>query len=391
MKKNVLILLISFIVFYSCNNTETTNFEEISEPQVYVTDGMFVFQSNEHIVAEMQKLNKLSFEKREQWFEKFGITTFGSVFTKVMLAEDSISNYFESLPSEEQDYYRSKPQIFSDLYKSALDNGIIKIVRESNSSYFDINLYDKTYADFINLDGKIKIGNNLYQISECETKIYTGVNDKDLKDLTGLKPLIISRETEDNLKSVQASDWSEVKSPIYYDNNWLGNPRKKVWAEMLGESYMNISFEDETTSCCRSVYSNFVLKGFAQKKNFWGNFVFSGDFNPLIEMEGSWDYQYVYWNYDYDPNDSCLCGYYSSQKTYGYNDFPNYYCTPIHTNYCPTSPIDMSLYGNGWQPSVSPTGIFSYTVADGLWWARAFRVYNIDITITIDEYDFNFN
>ena len=339
-------------------------------------------------------MNELSFNEKDQWFEKFGLTTYGRIFTKVMLAEDSISNYFESLPPEKQEFFRSKPQIYSDIYKDALDKGMIKVVTEPDNSYFDVNLFDKTSADFVSLDGKIKIGNTVYQFNDCETRIYTDVKDEELKLLADFKPLILDGRLNENLKSMDAYNWSENKNPWYYDHNWLGNPRKKIWAEILGESYMNISFEDETSTCCRSVYSNFVLKGFAQKRNFWGNFVFSGDFVPLIEMEGSWDYEYGYWNYDYNPNDNCLCGYYSSHMSLGHNDFPNYYCTPIHSSYCPTSPIDDSSYGNGWQHSVSPTGIFSYIIADGLWWYRAFSVYNIGITITIDGQDdhaFHFN
>lgn len=389
-----ILLVISFPLFVSlaCNKIEISDDEfGVYDPKVEVFDDMFEFESFEHIEKVKYELNQLSFKEREQWFEKYNIDTYGRVFTQIMLAEDSISNYYEKLSLEDQQYYRSLPQVHSKEYQNAMDKGLIKLKIEGNNKFFDINLFDKSNADFVNLDGKIKIGQHIYYISECEIYIYDNSQIKDSKNFQQTKPImIINEEKLSELKSVNENNWSEIKQPIYYDYNWLGSPRKKIWAEISGVSYLNLYFEDETSTCCRSVYSNFVLKGFAQKKNFWGNFVFSGDFNPLIEITGSWDYQYSYWSYDNNPNDNRLCGYYSSHMSYGYNDFPSYYCTPIHSAYCPTSPINMSLYGNGWQPSVSPTGIFSYTIANGLWWAAPFSVYNIDITISIDGYPFNF-
>lgn len=380
-------MLISFVTFYSCSNIETENLEKSIEHEVYVADGMFVFQSHDHMASELRKIAELSFSDKEAWFAKFGMNTYGRIFNQVMLAEDSISNYFESLTLEEQEYYRSQTQIFSEAYKNAMNDGYIKVETKHESSYFDINLYEKTFADFVNTDGKVKIGNSVFLINDCEARIYENVMDEDLNDLNEKKYVTINKEIDDRLKSIGSHDWSEVKAAHYYDRNWAGNPRKRIWAEIEGESHMYIWYEDQpaTSDCCEKVYSKFVLKAYSQKKNFWGNWVFSGDFSPLVEIDGSWDIRYAVWTNDNDPNDDCLCSYSWSDRMSGYIDLPNYYCTLIDYEYCPSSPIEMSAYGNSWQPSVSPTGIFSYTVLNYLWWADSFSIENMDITIRIDD------
>jgi hypothetical protein len=54
--------------------------------------------------------------------------------------------------------------------------GIIQEIKADDNEYFDLNLSDKKYADFLNLDGKVMIGNDIMSINECEKKIYINAN-----------------------------------------------------------------------------------------------------------------------------------------------------------------------------------------------------------------------
>jgi hypothetical protein len=357
---------------------------------------MFVFQDYAHINKTMIDFERLSEKEKKDWYKKYGIQTYGQLFSEVIKQEDSISTYYSSLPEEQQRYLLTQPQVFSEVYKRALKKGIIKVVKEEDNEYFDLNLVDKKYANFLNLEGKVIIGNDLLSIDECEEKVYpNAIVGSSTIDISRLKPAILKTNAESNqkLKTYDPYNWSKISKkktfPIgqsfYYWNN------KKVWAEIEGSSHLMLYFEEESSSCARSVYCIFDLKAYAQQKNFWGNYVF-GNWSTNISFDATWEYEHASWNED-DPalHDQCLCGYDSWDITTGTNNFPAYSCSPNPAYMCPTSPYHETAVGNGCIRPITPEGIIPYSFGDGgFWWARPIIVYNADITITIYSYVFHF-
>lgn len=387
------IISIAFLISTSCSKGDIPISTETKKHEIFIYNGMLSFESYDHLNAELLMFSELSNQEKEKWLNKYSIATYGSIFRKVIEKEDSISEYMFSLTKEEQETYLNQPQIHSDIYNHSMKMGIIKNVYEDDNTYFDVNLVDNTYSDFINLDGKIRIGNDILSINDCEKSLYLDINyETDIPEKARFIKLPIIDKEKIYLKSQDPHNWSEVKAAILYDRNWLGRNQKKVWAEIEGQSYLSKWLEGMTDYCSNTMHTDFVLKAYAQKRNFWGNFVFSGNFSPKVEMTGTWSYDFYYWNEQHSSWNDFKCGWYDYQKTRG-TLLPNYHCYPIPNIYCRRSPLNISDYGNSWKMTVAPHGVLGSSIVtgqDGLWWAQAIRMLSMNITIKIDGYPFYF-
>jgi hypothetical protein len=145
---------------------------------------------------------QLSKSEKNKWNKKNGIETYGNIFSEVIDTEDSISDYYMSLPIEEQEYYLTQPQVHSEIYEKSLNDGLIKVVSEDNNEYFDINLVDKVYADFVNLKGELMIGDDIYIIDGCEKKIYVGAA---ISDCLNYNVEVIVLKSYENIESLLKS------------------------------------------------------------------------------------------------------------------------------------------------------------------------------------------
>ncbi len=371
------------MVFSSCdeNNSKNEVKPDETEAIVYVKDNMLVFQDYAHINSEIAKFNKLSINDKRKWLKSYGVETYGQVFRDVMEKEDSISNYYSNLPEEDQKYFLSQPQVYSELYKQTLDKGIIKVVRTSDNEYFDLNLVNKKYADFLNLNGRLVIGKDIISVSECEEKIFIdAIANLSEIDYSKLKSLTLKESN--TLKSVNdnESDWSQTSSPIYYDKNFLGKNTKKVWAEIEGSSRLIPSlyseYNDETSYWAKNLTCTFELKAYAQSRNFWGNFVF-GNWSTEVIFDAEWSYWYAY---QFPGSlDQITC----------YDDFPSYSCTPNPDYVCPTSPYYEVGMGNGYIQPLSPDG--SWQKNGEAYFVRPINISTYDINIWIDGKKFEFH
>jgi hypothetical protein len=367
--------------------------KEVKE-NVKVKDGMYVFEDYKHLRKTSILYKHLSKEEKNKWNNEYGVETYGTVFSKVISAEDSISDFYMSLPLEKQKDILKQPQVHSEIYKNSLKKGLIKKVSDDNNEYFDINLVEKVFSDFINLKGEFMIGDDLYIIDGCEKKVFLDVAFEDV-NVANAEMIVLKTMNERNpmFKSADnVNDWSQVSEVKYYDKNWRGKYKKKVWAEIEGVSYLSEWMDGRTSDCSDYVHCDFILKAYARKRNFWGNYVISGNFWPKVEFSGTWDYTSTHWADDNNPAkpDYCLCGYYN--KVVHHGGFPEYSCYPNENYMCETSPLDYTDYGNGYELPVAPHGHFRYDDIFNwpYWWARPIDVYSADIDITIDGKLFNF-
>jgi hypothetical protein len=273
--------------------------------------------------------------------------------------------------------------VHSDIYNEALKNNVIKLLPDGEGGeYFDINMYDKTSASVVNMDGLVIVEGQIHQYTSNAIKIIT---DGDMEKVEKLKAINETFE-EDNIvvtvfdesglkngKSVYGHNWTQYSSWQYPTNR----KRVKVWIDGHSESYGGAYYDD----CTRFLNCTFVVRAEAQKKNFWGNWKYS-DYFPNLSFNASWHYSYR--DYSCDPYIESGCGLYDCEKSY----VPAYSCTANPSYMCPTSPY------TGYFPSVNnayinltPHGVWS---SGPKYFSDAFTV-NGNLSATIDGKSFNFN
>lgn len=283
-----------------------------------VENGMLSFESKHMFEATCREIAIADRKAVDLWEKSTGIKTPASIFYAVILAEDSISTYYMNLSEKEQEYWRNQPQKHSAIYEEALLNKTIHLIPDGDGGeYFDINLYDKSIANLINLDGFVKIENQIYQYTEDAIKIIQDGNIEKIETIQNINHnfngngMIVSVFSDNKLKST--SDWDVVNwtqdMPFYqFDKNWKGSYQKrvKVWIDGHSEPYGTPS----QIGCYEYLNCSFVLRAEAQTKNFWGNWVY-GNYWPSLSFSADWYYDYrVFTNVTYG------CGLYDNNNSY---------------------------------------------------------------------------
>ena len=190
---------------------------------VEVKDGMLVFESK--LAFDVTKLEIAGADRKavDLWEQKLGIKTPASVFHAVVFAEDSVSNYYEDLPEDEQAYWRKQPEIHSDIYQKALSQQIIQLIPDGEGGqYFDLNLYDNTAASVVNLDGLVIVEGQINQYTGNAFKL---IIDGDMAKIEKLKKINSAYQDETIFVTVFENDAlngdNQLKSTSFYtDKNW---------------------------------------------------------------------------------------------------------------------------------------------------------------------------
>ncbi len=357
--------------------------------EVGVKNGMLVFESK--LAFDVTKLEIAGADRKavDLWEQKLGIKTPASIFQAVVFAEDSVSKYYAGLPEDEQEYWRKQPEIHSEIYKKALAEQIIHLLPDGEEGeYFDLNLYDKTAASVVNLDGLVIVEGQIHQYTSNAIKLIT---DGDMGKIEKLKK--INANYQDNNMLVAVFDNkthngdNQLKSASFLtDNNWTttaywktvdAKRRVRIWIDGHSEMYG----ANATDYCSQYVNCTFVVRAEAQHKNFWGNWKYDS-YMPSFSFNAEWDYQYF--DYSCDPNITAGCGVYSCPKSY----VPAYSCTG--TSYmCPTSPHSAyySSVNNAFI-NLTPHGLWS---SSPKWFADPFMVTHCSFSGTIAGHTFTYN
>lgn len=320
--------------------------------------------------------------------QKLGIKTPASIFQAVVFAEDSVSKYYESLPEDEQSSWKEQPEVHSEIYQKALSEQIIQLVPDGEGGkYFDLNLYDKTAASVVNLDGFVIVEGQIHQYTKNAIKLIT---DGDIGKIEKLKRINATYQ-DDNILVAIFDDKTHVDNQLkstsfLTDNNWTktanwqsvdAKRRVKIWIDGHSEMYGAYA----TDFCSQYVNCTFVVRAEAQHKNFWGNWKYDS-YMPSLSFNAEWDYQYYDYSCDNSPGG---CGVYYCPKSF----VPAYSCAPDPSYICPTSPH------SAYYPSVNnafinltPHGIWS---SSSKWFADPFMVIHCSFSGTIGGRTFTYN
>jgi hypothetical protein len=403
--KKITVLMMAFLLLTIINgcqkndepidkNVDAQLKEKVVKPyqptyNVKINDGMLVFESK--MAFDVTKLEIAAANRKavDLWEQSLGIKTPASIFNAVVLAEDSISNYYESLPEDEQAYWRAQPEIHSEIYQKALSEKIIKLLPDGDGGeYFDLTLYDKTAASVVNLDGLVIVEGQIHQYTSNAIKLIT---DGDMGKIEKLKKINATYQDDNILVAVFDNKASkgdnQLKSASFVtDNNWTqttgwqsvpGKKRVKVWIDGHSEMYG----ANASADCSEYASCTFVVRAEAQHKNFWGNWKYDS-YMPSLSFDATWDYEYM--QYDYDPDYPYPCTLYSHAVFY----VPEYSCTANPSYICPTSPYSAYYPSvNNAYLNLTPHGVWQLSPT---WFSDPFMVTHCTFTSTIDGKAFNY-
>lgn len=331
-----------------------------------VQNGLFVFASKEHLDRKLFELNQLTYEQYQKWEKSMGMETHRGAFERVALAEEQISDYYESLPPEEQDHYRKLPPVHSDVYREMLERKVITLMEDEDGEYWNYAVSDPSMAGVLNMDGFVKVGDWITQYTPEGFKI---ILDGDFNKIEQIKA--IDRNYKDETFVVYLEDGQSRSKAMNYswgnDTGWkfcCSNDKK--WRVFVEGSSMPLYGEIDD-DCTNFLACTNQVRAEAKKRNFWGQFVFSLSFTPSLSFTNSWSYDYSRYTDD-------LCGL-NKQVFYSVG---TYNCT---VSPCPTSPHSASYptVNNGFF-NMTPHG--NWEASGPLWpngygyFADAFDIYN---------------
>lgn len=241
---------------------------------------MFVFGNDSLFSQTLDMVNKLSNEEYNAFLEQYGVSTFKYEFERVAKAEWAISDHYESLDAQGKDV-PSEP-VFSQEYTNALNNGIIRIIKDDEGEYFDYNIYEIHMAPLLNVDGLVKVGDKIYQFGLDTKKI---IENGDFNKINSLNDV----QSTDTTKSISVVNYhfkNSNKNALQFGHHqWLfasnvnnafiisPNGGRRFRMYLQGSSYIDDTYNNQR------LYVTNILRLEGQKKNFWGSWKYSESYS----------------------------------------------------------------------------------------------------------------
>ena len=265
-----------------------------------------VFSSFSDLDQFIAEANIASHKSLNTWENQIGVTTQRQVFYNVMSAETALDESLQKLSQSEKLKVKSKKPYHSEIHNKALGAGLIRKYGREENSYWDYSLVEPSVASAVNLDGIVKVGDQLIKYSN-NSFIYI-IKDGDRSKLPNAilkddnfendKIKVIKTKSYNPESSLNGDLRTEFRSLCYslphsYDfskfNTWeqngLNNFRVKV--EIDGRANANYG----SAECVYGTTCTFQIRAQAQKKNFWGNWVYSSSFGPSLTVSNAdWSY-----------------------------------------------------------------------------------------------------
>ena len=287
---------------------------------------MLVFGNFSDLDKVVSEINLADAASVDAWEQSLGITSQRNLFNQIVAQEDAINDYQESLPPGQQ----SPTELHSALFQTKLASGLIKYVTDPSdaSTYWDYAITNRQIAPAVNEQGLVKVEGKIYQFTKgALTKI---VKDGDYSRVATLGSYTVPTETAYIMVVSAAID--APCAPIDFSSLrvWkMPTNKKRVKVEIIGTSVSN--FGDFSGPCAMMPYGatcQFQIRTQAQKKNFWGTWVYSSGFSPSLTISAAtWSYRYTLFN-------SGCSGFTTTYTNTGIN---SQYPTPTFTGFWPAT------------------------------------------------------
>ena len=291
-------------------------------PSVSVTveNGMLVFLNFQEVDKILLQMNDSPQESINNWENNVGFKSLRHNFWDVMIAEDAINEAAEAAGVE-------KIQVYSTDLLSALENQSIRWRNDpsDNSIYWDYGNSFFELTPVLNLGNLIKVGGKIYQFTN--DKLIKIINDGDFLKVDKL-PSLVEEMSDDMFEVIGTSprgncldnDWSKF-------NDWkTPENRRRTKVEVEGRAVANFGGAYANDPCYGMRYGTtckFFVRTYAQRKNFWGSWVYSSSYGPPLHIDDAT------WNFNYQLyNTGC-----SGSSTTFQNGIIGQYPTPIYDHF----------------------------------------------------------
>lgn len=244
--------------------------EKVQSALITVKNGMLVFPNDSIFNLVMEGRIEVPF--------KMDFTSQYDVLNRIMVEEESYSLKLLEQGIEPTETTHSK------LYDEKLESGFIKTTKYSDGSeLYDLNLCKPQYAKILNMEGFYVIGNNIYQITSENSKVWIDGNIGEYKILANA---VKSNETQgiyidekkQNKAQLNLTPFSPSK--LNFTIKYTPNSNYRFYVKMFDET--TISLPPVTYK--RESYARVV----AQKKNggkwdYYTNFVYEFSLRIFLE------------------------------------------------------------------------------------------------------------
>ena len=259
--------------------------------EVASENGMIVFSTQQDFQVISQEIALARRDMVDNWERNLGFVSQARLFNQLIAEETELQVPYENLSSEGQAAALQQPEPHCNLYYSLLDEGVIKIITDTEGSYFDYAAYNPALSMVVNRSGFVKIEGKIYQIKGNLIKIITDGDFEKIPVISG-----ISNQYNSNNMVV-----SEMLPVAICGNSWsTSNPwtvinsgKRRFRVNILGNSQpvgKPLPGEDCCTDFMNCTY-NFRTE--AQLRNFWGNYKYQSSFSPTLTFSGFWSYNYA--------------------------------------------------------------------------------------------------
>lgn len=293
--------------------------------------GMLVFSTLEDMEKTLLEINEAEPSSVDAWESSLGFTSQRRLFSQIVIAEDAIDDYYGNLSAEQQQQALNQEPVHSTIFNQKIASGFIRNATDPNdaSVYWDYATIAPENVAVLNENGLVKAGGQIYQFTN--SNLIKVILDGDFNKVSQLANYNSPNSSDASFMVVETCPWSAGCYNIDFSktNDWKsGGHKKRVKVEVIGKSCANFA---TTTGDCAFVpfgtQTTFYVRTQAQKKNFWGNWVYSSGFSPALTIaSANWRYRYTLFN------NGCS----GSGTTYN-TGLNGSYPTPVYTTFVPAT------------------------------------------------------
>jgi len=266
MKKLFLPLIGLALIFTACEkNVSTTDNNSpgndvIKTASIKCESGVLFFKDQGSFDEYVYNANRMSMPDLIKFEKSLGFESQKTIFENIALKEYNLQ--IKPYIGKTDEEMKGLPfPGHSPEYISGLKNGVIKEINEPEGSYMDYNLTDRSKAVYLNKDGLVIVGNELFFVKGNITKSIENAT------LANSSELIESGSSANSsvVKSVLSGTYS-----AYANTGWVydGKYRASLDASYIiktAGSDQGINYAKQIQGFPLTLHTN------AQHKNFWGN------------------------------------------------------------------------------------------------------------------------
>jgi hypothetical protein len=281
-KKILYVLILPVIItLTSCESEPValTSAPTSITPEFAVKDGILVFETYESYLSVINTIAQLPDKERENWEKSNGFLSQSRIMNTIITKEAEFDSIAEILYAGTKLEDINKDEMHCKEYKDALNSGIIKLIhKNTEDEYWDLSLFSRSFANYVNSQGLYAIGDTLFHVSENSIRYVIS------KNISEDRQLFDNNDNSNVTRIITIVQNSDLKSasPGLISSNWKYNGKKRLNMQVDLRVYQTVRGTYKWTYYVfHDVYSA------VQYKNFWGNWKYETD-KTYLTVNGEW-------------------------------------------------------------------------------------------------------